>query len=117
MKITAIGQPHQYMRSFSVMVQKRKKTEDGTVVKVDESESSETIVDGILAEADIRTINIWNQNQNSISHTIVSYHPVVNVHKNDVLVTDDRRFLVKGTEDPAGTGQFAIYYVLERNDA
>lgn len=117
MKITAIGQPHQYMRSFSVMVQKRKKTEDGTVVKVDESESSETIVDGILAEADIRTINIWNQNQNPISHTIVSYHPAVNVHKNDVLVTDDRRFLVKGMEDPAGTGQFAIYYVLERNDA
>ena len=115
--MTAIGRPHQYMRSFSVMVQKRKKTEDGTVVKVDESESSETIVDGILAEADIRTINIWNQNQNPISHTIVSYHLVVNVHKNDVLVTDDRRFLVKGMEDPAGTGQFAIYYVLERNDA
>ena len=117
MKMTAIGRPHQYMRSFSVTVQKRKKTEDGTVVKVEESESSETIIDGILAEADIRTINIWNQNQNPISHTVVSYHPVVNVHKNDVLITDDRRFLVKGTEDPAGTGQFAIYYVLERNDA
>ena len=28
----------------------------------------------------------------------------------------DRKFIVKGTKDPAGTGQFSIYYVLERSD-
>lgn len=114
--MTAIGRPHQYMQSFAVLVQQRKKTEDGMVVKAKETETSEKIIDGILAEADIRTITNWSQNQSPISHTIVSYHPSVNVNKSDILVLGDRRFTVKGVEDPAGTGQFAIYYVLERKD-
>ena len=46
---------------------------------------------------------------------------VVKVSKNDVLLLGDdpchdRKFIVKGTKDPAGTGQFSIYYVLERSD-
>ena len=91
------------------------------VIKASEEKTKDVIIDGILAEADVKTLKLWDQNQNPVSHTIVSYHPVVNVRKNDILVTnlDNRcpfRFIVKGTKDPAGTGQFAIYYVLERND-
>lgn len=116
MKMPAIGRPHQYMQIFKVFQQKRAKTEDGTVIQAEETKSTDKIIDGILAKADLKTISAWNQNQNPVSHTIVSYHPVINVRKNDTLELNGRRFVVKGTEDPAGTGQFAIYYVLERND-
>lgn len=116
MKIPAFGRPHQYMHKFSVIVQKRSKSDDGMVTKSSEIETSEKIVDGILAKADNKALTRYGQNQNPISHTIVSYHPVANVNKNDILALKDRRFIVQGIEDPAGTGQFAIYYVLERKD-
>ena len=117
MKMPAFGRPHQYMNSFSVIRQKRSRAEDGMIIKASEEKTKDVIIDGILAEADVKTLKLWDQNQNPVSHTIVSYHPVVNVRKNDLLELDNRRFIVKGMEDPAGTGQFAIYYVLERNDA
>ena len=89
--------------------------------KGNEKEAPDAIIDGILAEADMKTMEIWKQNQSPISHTIVSYHPAVKISKNDVLLfgddpCHDHKFIVKGTKDPAGTGQFSIYYVLERSD-
>lgn len=115
-KMPAIGHPHQYMQKFSVLLRKNSKSEDGMVIKSSEIESPQKIIDGILAKADNESLTRFVQNQNPITHTIVSYHPVVSVKKNDILILGERSFLVKGTEDPAGTGQFAIYYVLERND-
>ena len=119
--MTSIGRPYQYMQSFRVYWQDTEVMDDGMVVKGDEKEAPDAIIDGILAEADMKTMEIWKQNQTPISHTIVSYHPVVKLSKNDVLLLGDdpchdRKFIVKGTKDPAGTGQFSIYYVLERSD-
>ena len=119
--MTSIGRPYQYMQSFRVYWQDTEVMDDGMVVKGNEKEAPDAIIDGILAEADMKTMEIWKQNQTPISHTIVSYHPVVKLSKNDVLLLGDdpchdRTFIVKGTKDPAGTGQFSIYYVLERSD-
>ena len=119
--MVSFGRPYQYMKSFRVYWQDTEVMDDGMVVKGNEKEASDAIIDGILAEADMKTMEIWKQNQSPISHTIVSYHPAVKISKNDVLLfgddpCHDHKFIVKGTKDPAGTGQFSIYYVLERND-
>lgn len=115
--MVSFGRPYQYMKSFRVYWQDTEVMDDGMVVKGNEKEASDAIIDGILAEADMKTMEIWRQNQSPISHTIVSYHPAVKISKNDVLLLGDdpchdRKFIVKGTKDPAGTGQFSIYYML-----
>ena len=81
--MTSIGRPYQYMQSFRVYWQDTEVMDDGMVVKGNEKEAPDAIIDGILAEADMKTMEIWKQNQTPISH---------------------------------GTGQFSIYYVLERSD-
>lgn len=118
MKIVSLGRPHQYMHPFIVLHKRNKKAADGMVLKSKETDTPDMIPDGILAEADEKTKERWKQNQHPITHTIVSYHPIVKVHEKDILKLEDsdRRFLVQGIGDPAGTGQFAIYYVLERRD-
>lgn len=118
MKIVSLGRPYQYMHSFTVMHKKNKKAADGMVLKAKEIDTPDLIPDGILAEADEKTKERWKQNQHPITHTIVSYHPIVKVKEKDILKMEgsERRFLVQGIEDPGGTGQFAIYYVLERRD-
>lgn len=119
--MVSFGRSYQYMKSFRVYWQDTEVMDDGMVVKGNEKEAPDAIIDGILAEADMKTMEIWKQNQSPISHTIVSYHPAVKISKNDVLLfgddpCHDHKFIVKGTKDPAGTGQFSIYYVLERSD-
>ena len=70
MKMTSIGRPYQYMQSFRVYWQDTEVMDDGMVVKGDEKEAPDAIIDGILAEADMKTMEIWKQNQTPISHTI-----------------------------------------------
>ena len=94
--MVSFGRPYQYMKSFRVYWQDTEVMDDGMVVKGNEKEAPDAIIDGILAEA-------------------------VKISKNDVLLfgddpCHDHKFIVKGTKDPAGTGQFSIYYVLERSD-
>lgn len=120
MRMRGLGsaRPHQYTHVFSVLRRKNKVAPGGTVVKDREAETEEVIPDGILAEADEKAKEMWKQNQHPISHTIVSYHPVAKVREKDILILggSERRFQVQGLDDPGGTGQFAIYYVLERRD-
>ena len=119
--MTSIGRPYQYMQSFRVYWQDTEVMDDGMVVKGDEKEAPDAIIDGILAEADMKTMEIRIQKQTTICHSIMTYNPAPKKSNYDELLLGDdpchdRKFIVKGTKDPAGTGQFSIYYVLERSD-
>ena len=56
--MTSIGRPYQYMQSFRVYWQDTEVMDDGMVVKGDEKEAPDAIIDGILAEADMKTMEI-----------------------------------------------------------
>ncbi len=118
--MTSIRRPYQYMQSFRVYWQDTEVMDDGMVVKGDEKEAPDAIIDGILAEADMKTMEIWKQTR--LQSVIRSFLIIQRLSfVDDVLLLGDdpchdRKFIVKGTKDPAGTGQFSIYYVLERSD-
>ena len=70
------------------------------------------LVSGVLADADKnqsdRKKHLWNQDQHSLTHTIVS--------KGDLLAMDDRYFLILLVDDTGALGIATIYYAEERND-
>jgi len=97
-----------------------KKTEDfingDSITKY---EKTENLVKGILANADTgqseRMKHRWDQDQHSLTHTIVSRGTPF-AKKGDKLILGDRVFLVLLVDDPGSLGINTIYYVEERND-
>ena len=74
---------------------------------------------GILASADSslsgRMKHRWDQDQHSLTHTLV-VRGVANVKKGDLLILEERAFLVLLVEDVGALGASGILYVEERND-
>lgn len=77
------------------------------------------LISGVLAEADTddseRKKHLWDQNQHSLTHTIVSEGSPL-ARKGDLLVMGERMFLVLVVDDAGGLGVATIYYAEERND-
>ena len=77
------------------------------------------LVSGVLADADKnqsdRKKHLWNQDQHSLTHTIVSKGEPV-AKKGDLLAMDDRYFLIRLVDDTGALGIATIYYAEERND-
>ena len=74
---------------------------------------------GILASADSslseRMKHRWNQEQHSLTHTLV-VRGAADVKKGDLLIWEERAFLVLLVEDMGTLGASGILYVEERND-
>lgn len=79
-------------------------------------------VTGVISQADTnqaeRTKHLWDQDQHSLSHTLVlkGRH---DLRKGDLLASteDDRKaYLVLATDDPTGLGIAGLVYLEERND-
>ena len=56
--MVSFGRPYQYMKSFRVYWQDTEVMDDGMVVKGNEKEAPDAIIDGILAEADMKTMEL-----------------------------------------------------------
>ncbi len=79
-------------------------------------------VTGVISQADSntseRTKHLWDQDQHSLSHTLVTRGKHT-LRKGDILAsTEDepRAYLVLATDDPAGLGITGLVYLEERND-
>ena len=77
------------------------------------------LISGVLGEADKnqsdRKKHLWNQDQHSLTHTIVCRGRAV-AQKGDILAMDNRVFMVLLADDVGGLGMSTIYYAEERND-
>ena len=73
---------------------------------------------GIISQADQNEIEKWKQNGHPITHTIIQRGTKNRAKATDVLELKgtNRRFQVKGVNDPAELGHFTIYKVEERED-
>lgn len=79
-------------------------------------------VTGVISQADSntseRTKHLWDQDQHSLSHTLVTRGKHT-LKKGDILAsTEDepRAYLVLATDDPACLGITGLVYLEERND-
>lgn len=77
------------------------------------------LICGVLAEADKnqsdRKKHLWDQEQHSLTHTIVCRGKAV-AQKGDIVAMDNRVFMVLLADDVGGLGVSTIYYAEERND-
>lgn len=82
-------------------------------------EDTGNLISGVLTEADKYQSDLkkhlWDQEQHSLTHTIVCRGGEV-ANKGDILVLDDRLFVVLLVDDVGGLGISTIYYAEERND-
>ena len=64
-----------------------------------------------------QTKNRWDQDQHSLTHTIVGHGPPI-AKKGDRLIHDEseRVFEILAVDDVGGLGITTIYYTEERND-
>lgn len=99
---------------------KRKETKiSDTGTPYSDYNSTGKIVRGILADADKnqsdRKKHLWDQDQHTLTHTIVSFD-IPQAKKGDIFVMEDRYFLTLLVDDTGAVGVATIYYMEERND-
>lgn len=54
--------------------------------------------------------------KHEVTHTIIQPLGEARAMVGDLLIKNEKKFLVQAVENPAGLGQFWIYYVNERHD-
>lgn len=76
-------------------------------------------ITGILAAADSklsdRMRHRWDQDQHSLTHTLI-VRGRAELKKGDMLILDERAFLVLIVDDVGALGASGIVYLEERND-
>lgn len=79
-------------------------------------------VRGILSQADTnqaeRTKHLWDQNQHSLSHTMV-VASASDIRKDDIIASTDetdKAYLVLAVDNVAAMGLSTLVYLEERND-
>ena len=71
---------------------------------------------GVIASAEPHEREKFKSLKHEITHTVIQKLGHVKAKVGDRLVKEDKKYLVKSVDNPAGLGQFYIYYVEERND-
>lgn len=110
-----------YLRPGNVWMDfliKRKVVKNDKGYAVDSTEEAGTLT-GILGEASAndadRTRHRWDQDQHSLTHTLV-LREKAEIHRGDWLILGDRVFLVLLYEDIGNLGAAGLVYLEERND-
>lgn len=109
--------PGNLEKDFIVKRKETKVSDTGT--SYSEYAPTGKIVSGILADADKnqsdRKKHLWDQDQHTLTHTVVSYD-IPHAKKGDIFVMEDRYFLTLLVDDAGALGVATIYYMEERND-
>lgn len=114
MSFRGLLRPGQGFRPFTVLRKKGGTTATGRATATSLSPDGEII--GIISQASQKEIEQWKQNGHPITHTILQRGTKNRAKATDILEITGRRFIIKGTADPAELGHFTIYYVEERAD-
>lgn len=116
MSFRGLLRPGQGFKAFSVLRTKGGTTASGrpkvTVLAPDGE------IFGIISQASQKEIEQWKQNGHPITHTIVQRGTKDRAQAEEILELKgtNRRFRVKGVNDPGELGHFTIYHVEERLD-
>lgn len=74
-------------------------------------------ISAVLAKADPKQQERWNQIQHPISHIITQKgRPQAEAGDRLTLTSGNRRFYIKGVDEPGELGLWTIYYAEERFD-
>lgn len=71
---------------------------------------------GVVSSAAPLEIERWKQLSHDVTHTIVQKLGRIHAKVGDRLVKEDKIYLVEAIDNPAGLGQWYIYFVKERAD-
>lgn len=71
---------------------------------------------GVIASADPNEQEKFKALKHEVTHTIVQRLGNARANVGDVLINGARKFVVQAVDNPAGLGQWYIYYAKERFD-
>ena len=71
---------------------------------------------GVIASAEPHEREKFKSLKHEITHLVIQKLGHEKAKIGDRLVKEDKKYLIKGVDNPAGLGQFYVYYVEERND-
>ena len=71
---------------------------------------------GVVSSAEPHEVEKWRALKHEITHVVIQHLGHVKAKVGDCLIKGEKKFLVQAVDDPAGLGQFTIYYCEERFD-
>lgn len=103
--------PGQQWKEFKLYRSKTTLNQKGSIQyePIKQSDKPLGIVHGFLAAATQKEVNQWEQMKHPISHTIVVNGDCV-AQAEDILVYENKQYIVKGKDNPFGLGIFQIIY-------
>lgn len=116
MSFRGLLRPGQGFKAFSVIRKKGGTTASGRPKATELSPDGEFY--GMITQASQKEIEQWKQNGHLITHTIVQRGTKDKAKATEILELKgtNRRFKIKGVNDPGELGHFTIYHVEERID-
>ncbi len=106
--------PRQIFEKFLIAKKKTRIDEVGRQ-RIEFTATGEEIL-GVVSTAEPKEIEKWSSLKHEITHEIIQRLGAVKANVGDVLIKEDKHYLVQAVDNPAGLGQWYIYYCLERAD-
>ena len=106
--------PRQIFEYFLVMERVIRVSDAGRTVTEFRATGAQVL--GAVGTAKVEEVEKWRALKHEITHTIVQHRGGAVAKVGDVLVKGNQKFIIEGVGNPAGLGEFFVYYVKERAD-
>lgn len=74
------------------------------------------ILFGVVSSAEPKEVERWKALSHTVTHVVIQHLGHIKAQVGDCLISGEKKFLVQAVDNPAGLGQFTIYYCEERFD-
>lgn len=106
--------PRQVFEKFLVTEKNTRLNEIGRCVT--EFKSTGEMILGVVSSAEPKEVERWKALSHTVTHVVIQHLGRVKAKVGDCLINGAKKFFVQAVDDPAGLGQFTIYYCEERFD-
>ena len=106
--------PRQIFEKFLVTAKITRLNDSGRSVV--EFKPTGEVLFGVVSSAEPKEVERWKTLSHTVTHVIIQHLGRVKAKVGDCLIKGEKFYLVQAIDDPAGLGQFTIYYCEERFD-
>lgn len=74
------------------------------------------VIFAVVSSAEPKEIERWKSLSHEVTHEVLQHRGRIKANVGDMLIKADKKFLVQAVDNPAGLGEWTIYYCQERFD-